>query len=203
MSYPCVNTSQFQVVDGDLTPQPYMQWKHVATNTAAAIQNSYVVNGGNQAADLFQLQVAWTNPYPIAMKVYGLLTRGGTIITSMPRNNVFIDTYYAVAQGVSPADPTPTTQIGRFGIGADMGAYTDTTPNTLPFSNIQTRQGERTRLIGDTITLNAGETYKVRIKLRFDGNTWETLNIKTGLSETELSINTGATRLDLYAYPSL
>ena len=199
MTYPCVDEDHFQVVDGDLTPQPYMQWRHVATNSAASVQNTYDVNGGNQAADLFQLQVAWTNPDPVSHNVYGLLTRGGSIVTNNPRNRVYIETYMGAASGVAPADPTASTLVGRMGNGADLGTLTF--PDRTIFTNFQTRQGQRTSVLGNTVVLAPGESYKLRIRLRFDAAFWETLAVAPSEAETELSINTGATRLDLFAYP--
>lgn len=199
MTYPCVDDEHFQVVDGELTPQTYMQWRHVATNAAAALQNTYDVNGGNQAADLLQLQVSWTNDAPIPLQVYGLLTRGGTIITNNPRNRVYLETYYGAASGVAPADPTASTLIGRVGNGTNLGTLTS--PDRTIFTNHQTRQAERTSILGNTVTLAVGESYKLRIRLRWDAEFWETLPVAPSEAEVELSVNTGATRLDLFAYP--
>lgn len=202
MTLPCLNNDHFEVdADGALRPKSYMQWRHVATNAAAAVQNTYDINGGNQAADLFQLQVSWVNSSPLAMEVYGLLTRGGSIITSAPRNRTYIETYWGAAQGAAPADPTASTLHGRFGVGADLGTNGGAT--AVVYANHQTRQAERTSVLGSTITLPAGHTYKLRIRLRYDGAFFETLPQVTSEAETELSINTGATRLDLFAYPSL
>jgi hypothetical protein len=58
-------------------------------------------------------------------------------------------------------------------------------------------------LAGSTVVLPAGHTYKLRARLRWDAEFWETLPVYLGSTESELSIITGATRLDLYAYPSL
>lgn len=200
MTYPCVDETHFQVDgDGALSPQPYMQWRHVATNSAASIFNVYDVDGGNQAADLLQLQVAWTNPDPLSMNVYGLLTRGGSIITNQPRNRVYLETYFGAANGVAPADPTASTLLNRFGSGGDFGTLTS--PDRTLMTNHQTRQGERTMLLGSTVVLAPGEQYKLRIRLRWDAEFWETFPVYLGDTESELSINTGATRIDLYSYP--
>lgn len=196
MTFPCIDEDHFQVIDGELTPQPYMQWRHVATNFAATVQNSYDINAGNQAADLFQLQVAWTNPDPLSMHVYGLLTRGGTTVTSNPRNRPYVETYFGAASGVAPADPTASTLFGRMGNGAEG------TPGAAAYLNLQTRQAERTSVIGSTVLLAPGEQYKLRVRLRFDAAFWETTTIPNE-AETEMSIITGATQLDLYAYPDL
>lgn len=201
MSYPCIDPDHFQVVDGDLSPRGFMQWRHVATNQANGIIQNFDINGGNQAVDLLELQVAWTNDAPLTMNVYGLLTRGGSVITTGPRNRVYLDTYYGAASGAAPADPVANTLFGRFGQGSNFGTLTS--PDRAPFSNLQTRQGERTLLLGSTVVLAPGQQYKLRVRLRWDGEFWETLPINPSEAETELSINTGATRLDLFAYPAL
>lgn len=200
MTFPCVDETHFEVdADGFLSPQPYMQWRHVATNQADSIQNTYDVDAGNQAADLLQLQVAWTNADPLSMNVYGLLTRGGSTVTNNPRNRVYIETYFGAASGVAPADPTASTLLNRFGNGADFGTLTS--PDRTLFTNHQTRQGERTMLVGNTVVLAPGEQYKLRVRLRWDAEFWETLPVAFGDTECELSIITGGTRLDLFSYP--
>lgn len=201
----CVSSDDFAVDgDGAVYPRSQGQWRHVATNQAASLQTSYVLNGGSQAADLLQLQVAWTNTDANTMKVYGLLTRGGSIVTTEPRNRLYIETYLGAASGVSPADPTASTLFGRFGQGSDLGTYVDDSTHVHAM-NIQTRLPERTVLFGDTVTLTTGQSYKLRVRLRADGAVWEpnTITFLPGTSESELSIVTGATRLDLFAYPVL
>lgn len=198
MTFPCIDPEHFEVVGDDLTPQEYMQWRHVATNTAPSIQNEYLVSGGNQAEDLLELQVSWTNPDPVGMNVYGLLTRGGSIVTNNPRNQVYLETYWGATQGVAPVDPVASTLVGRFGNGASLGLVGGT--ETI-FTNFQTRQGERTSVLGSTVVLATGESYKLRIRLRWDAQFWETLPVINSGAETELSVVTGESRLDLFAYP--
>ena len=176
-----------------------MQWRHVATNQAASVSASYDVNGGNQAADLFELQVAWTNPDPLSMSVYGLLTRGGSTVTTTARTRLYIETYYGEASGLAPADPTASTLHGRMGNGLDVGTVSGGANSN--YGVLQTRQAERTSLIGTTATVATGQSYKLRVRLRVDAGFWETLTIDGGESEAELSILTGITRLDLFAIP--
>lgn len=199
MTFPCIDEDHFQIIDGDLTPQPYMQWRHVVTTSAASILAYYDVNGGNQAQDLFELQAAWTNPDPLSMSVYGLLTRGGSTVTTTARTRLYIETYYGEASGTAPADPTASTLHGRMGNGLDLGTLSAGANSN--YGVMQTRQAERSSLIGTTATLTTGQTYKLRVRLRTDANFWETLVIDGGESESELSILTGATRLDLFAIP--
>lgn len=199
MSFPCVNDQHFLSPGGVLAPQPYIQWRHVATTSVASFQAQFDVNGGDQSADIVEFQVAWTNPGPLSQNVYGLLTRAGSTVTVQPRNRVYIVTSFGAANGVAPADPVASTEFSKFGLGANMGTLTS--PDRTVFTNAQTRQGERTSVVGSTVVLAAGETYKLRIKLRWTGDFWETLPVYPSESETELSYISGASRLDLYSYP--
>jgi hypothetical protein len=202
MTFPCVDEEHFEVTDdGDLTPQWYMQWRHVATTSANGIQKTYNISGGDQSEDLVNFQVDWTNDTPIDVHAYVLLTRGGAIMTNNVRNVVYLETYYGQASGASPSDPTASTLFGRFGGGADLGTVTG--PNRTIFTNHQLRQGERTLLVGSTDVLEPGESIKLRVRLRWAAHFWETLPIATGATEAELSISTGASRLDVFAYPAL
>lgn len=203
MTFPCINEDHFEMVDGThLQPLPWMAWRHVATNEAPGIDESYDPNGGSgQAEDLYEVQVAWTNPDPVSANVYALVTRGGSRVACSCRNIIYLEQYSGFALGVAPADPTASTLISKFGNGADMG---EDPGSGLPgFAPVETRAGERTALFGDTVVVDPGETYKARLRLRFSGANWETEAFYGGDAETELSISTGATRLDLFAYPVL
>jgi hypothetical protein len=199
MTYPCVDEDHFEVVDGALTPQPYMQWRHVATNEGQSVLAYYDVDGGSQAQDLYELQVSWTNPDPLSMNVYGLLTRGGSVVTTTARTRLYIETYFGAASGAAPADPTASTLHGRVGVGCDFGTLASNTRSN--YGVLQGRQAERTSLLGSTVVLAPTQQYKLRVRLRIDAAFWETLPIDGGDSESELSILTGETRLDLFAYP--
>lgn len=202
MTFPCINEDHFEMVDGThLQPLPWMAWRHVATIEAAGVDRTYDPNGGVQSEDLYTVGVAWTNPDPVSHNVYALLTRGGSRVACSCRNIIYIEQYAGTVVGVAPADPATSTLISRFGNGADMG---EDPGSGLPgFAPVETRAGERTALVGDTVVVDPGETYKVRVRLRTDGARWENEAFFGGDNETELSISTGATRLDLFAYPVL
>jgi len=204
MTYPCVDPDDFLVNgDGALSPQPYMQWRHVATNSAASIQKSYNTNGGNQAEDLLTFQVAWTNQNPISMLVYALLTRGGSDVQTGARTRAFIATYYGQASGAAPADPAASTLIGRTGSGVDGGTYTSGTTYAR-WATTEVRQAEHSQVIGPFTTLAPGDTLKTSVRLRWDADFWETLPyFVAGSAEAQLAVTTGASRLDLYAIPVL
>lgn len=199
MTYPCIDDGQFDMVDGThLTPKPYMAFRHVATNEAPGVDKIYNPAGGSgQAEDLYQVQVAWTNPDPVSHNVYALVTRGGSRVVATARNQVWIAQYSGTALGVAPADPVASTLISRLGTGLDGG----TQGGQAGWATFETRAGERAALLGDTVVVAPGQTYKARVRLRFDGAVWESLPWIGGSGESELSISTGATRLDLFAYP--
>lgn len=205
MSYPCIDPNHFAVNgDGALSPQPYTQWRHVATNSAGSIQKSYLTNAGNQAEDLVNFQVSWTNPGPLSMSVYALVTRGGSTVKTGARTRAYIEMYYGQANGVAPADPTASTLLGRTGSGIDGGHQVVSGTDYARWATTEVRQAEHSLLVGPFTTLVTGRTLKTRVRLRWDAAFWETLpyNI-AGSSEAELSVMTGATRLDLYAIPLL
>lgn len=201
MSYPCIDPDHFTVDgDGAIAPQPYTQWRHVATASANSFQASYNTNGGNQAADVVNFQVAYTNVDPLPMKVYAMLTRGGSTVKTGARTRAYIATYYGQANGVAPADPTPSTLFGRTGSGVDGG----TQSGYSRWATMEVRQAEHSALLGPFVTLTTGQTLKTRVRLRWDADFWENLPyLIAGAAEAELSVMTGASRLDIYAIPVL
>lgn len=204
MTYPCVDPDDFDVnAEGEMTPNPVLQWRHVATNELAGFSEVYDVDAGNQAEDLGELQVAWTNTDTRSMQVYGILTRGGTTVVTTARTRLYLETYYGQTSGAAPADPVASTLHGRMGNGTDFQLSRTPVDNTnANFGLLQTRQAERSSLLGTTVTLTTGQALKLRIRLRVDANFWETLPPEGGSdAETLLSVLTGATRLDLYAIP--
>lgn len=203
MTYPCVDPDHFDVnAEGEMSPNPVLQWRHVATNELGGFSEVYDVDAGNQAEDLGELQVAWTNADTVSMQVYGILTRGGSTVVSTARTRLYIETYFGQTSGVAPADPVASTLIGRMGNGVDFQRARNPIDNTnANFGLIQTRQAERSSLIGTTVTLATGEEMKIRVRLRVDAGFWETLPPDGGDAETLLSVLTGDTRLDLFAIP--
>lgn len=203
MSFPCIDPDHYDVdEDGGLFPQPYMQWRHVATNSANSVQKTYNPNGGNQAENLVEFQVAWTNTDPLSMSVYALLTRGGSTVKTGARTRAYIETYYGQTNGVAPADPTASTLVGRTGSGVDGGTAVVGATTYARWAITEVRQAEHSIILGPFTTLTTGQTLKTRVRLRWDAAFWETLGyLLSGSGEAELSVTTGASRLDLYAIP--
>lgn len=201
MTFPCVNVDQFDMVDDTyLQPRGWMQWRHVATAQTASVSRSYDPDGGSgQAEDLYTVPVAWTNLESTPMRVYGLVTRGGSKLSCSARNILYLEQYYGAVVGVAPADPATSTLISRFGTGGHIGL----TSSKVNFAVVETRAADRGALVGSTVTVAQGETYKLRLRLRMDGALWETVESYPNMSETEIVVVTGATRLDLFASPTL
>lgn len=201
MTFPCINEDEFEMVDGThLQPLPWMQWRHVATASQASQSLSLDPDAGSgQASDLFTLGVAYTNVDPIPMNVNALVTRGGSVLSCSARNILYLEQYYGAVVGVAPADPTASTLISRFGTGSHIGL----TSGQVNFAVAETRAGERAALVGATEVVDPGETYKVRLRLRMDGSLWETTGSYPNMNETEITVITGSTRLDLFATPAL
>lgn len=201
MTYPCVNEDQFNMDGGAISPKEFMQWRHVAVNTAASIDKQYPPNTAWTTPDpLHTIVASWTNTSPVNQKVYGLLTRGGSTVVLMARSRAFIEVKSGVVVGVAPADPAASLSISRFGIGFDRGLELFTYPR---YTVLEHRIGERTMLIGDTHTVAPGETLKIAAAVAYVAENWETVAIYNDNSQLEARITSGATQLDLYAYPSL
>lgn len=200
MTFPCIDEDHFEMVGGThLAPRPYMAFRHVATDEVAGVDRSYDPNGGNQAEDLYTVGVEWTNPDPLSANVYGLVTRGGSRVACSCRNRIVLEQWVGTALGVAPADPATSTLLSRMGNGGDLGDNNG--GGLIGFAPFETRAGERAALVGDTVVVAPGETYKIRVRIRVDGTFWETADYYQGDNETELSISSGATRLDLFASP--
>ncbi|MCD5419794.1 hypothetical protein LRS71_09530 [Rhodococcus pyridinivorans] len=202
MSHPCVNPDDFEMVDGThIRPREHLQWRHVATNYANGVIASYPVNDGqSRDLSLLTLQAQWTNPTPLPQHAYALLTRAGGRMAFQSQSAAYIQTSGAVTFGASPADPSSMSVLSRFGIGVARGA---TAQNQAYYGVMETRMGERSMLLGDTVLLPPEHTVKFRIELRFVTFFWEHREIHNGLSETEAEIDTGESQIDIFAYPAI
>lgn len=201
MSFPCINATHFQMVGGtDLQPQDYMQWRHVATNTLLSNTYTYTPVGSNPSANLADLQVQWTNSSPITQVVYGMITRGASKVITQARGVAGVQTSWGQTQGASPADPTVFSLLGLFGNGGDSG----TVGSNALFMITESRMAEHTYPVGPAILLPATQTVKLRIRLAWNAIAWESTGVDGGnTNETEASLVTGDTRLDLFSIPSL
>lgn len=202
MTFPCINEDEFEMVDGThVTPLEHMQWRHVAVGLANDVTQTLVAADGVAKNILIHtVQAEWTNTSPVTQNVYGLITRGGSRVVLMARSRAYIQINSGQVVGVAPADPATSTVLSKFGCGAYRGLELFTNPR---FMVVEHRIGERTGLIGDTNAVDPGETVKVRAEVRFISDNWESVAIFGGTGENEAGFTSGATQIDLYAYPVL
>lgn len=202
MTFPCINEDEFEMVDGThVRPLEHMQWRHVAVGLANDVTQTLVAADG-VAKDILihTVQAEWTNTSPVTQNVYGLITRGGSRVVLMARSRAYIQINSGQVVGVAPADPATGTLLSKFGCGAYRGLENFSNPR---FMVVEHRIGERTGLIGDTNAVDPGETVKVRAEVRFISDNWESVAIFGGTGENEAGFTSGATQIDLYAYPVL
>lgn len=204
MTYPCVNEDHFEVrPDGVLTPQPWMQWRHLTGTEAASKHNTYGVTGGSNKNDLLHdLQVDWVNNTPIDQWVYGLVTRGGARVSLQARSRGYLQVESGYKQAV--ADAGALVVCSRFGVGADMGRGGTLAIGTT-FGVIEERMNSVTFPLAPERAgwhrLPPGASYTGRAVVRFISEFWENTTIDGGASGSESSYESGATRLDLFAVP--
>ncbi|UBF41636.1 hypothetical protein SEA_CAIB_33 [Gordonia phage CaiB] len=204
MTYPCVNPDQIDATDGVLSPQPWMQYRQVATAEAASKAGTYPVAGGGAKNDLLQtLGASWTNNSPLAQLVYGLVTRGGAVMTLQARSRG----YLAASHGIEITTGTPAVaEVSRFGVGLDVGSG-GTFGNETAYGIAEYRQNSHTMPLLPQQTgwlrVDPGQTVTARVELRFVSDFWESRAITNGEQGSESSYITGDTRLDLFALPVL
>ena len=205
MTSPCVDPKHLAVVDGALTPQPWMQLRQIATASTPTRAGTYSPSGGGTKNDLLQtLQLAWTNDSPLPQKVYGLVTRGESRMVITARSRAVLSTSHGFALGAAaPA----LVEESQFGVGINRGQSSALFSNAAAFAVVENRQGARTTLLRPTLVgdmvVPSGGVVTARFALSFKSLFWESSAIEGGDAGTECSYITGETRLDLFAYPSL
>ena len=202
MTDPCVDSDHFDILDGVIAPQPWMQWRQVATVAAASKAGSYAVSGGGNKNDvLHSLSVAWTNNSPLPQWVYGLVTRGGSRVTLQARSRGYLQLFHGLGLGLSaPA----LVEVSRMGTGADIG-----TGGLLgiggSFCIVEHRQNSVTMpLLPETVgwlRVEPAQSVTGRCELRFKSDNWESSSISGGSSGAESSYVSGDSRIDLFAVP--
>lgn len=198
MSYPCVDTTKFDVVDGAVGPKDHLQWRHVAR--AGADTALYFFPGGSVPPPgilIAGAMVQWTNSTPLSQIVYCVATRGSTRVTSTAPETNLLETLTGVTSGAAPADPVPTS-ASLMGCKIDMGADPANPPKPL-YGVFEVRDGQRTNLLGPNVTLAPGHTMKANLHLyAYNSGT----DVDPFWGDIERNIITGAIVLDLFAYPN-
>jgi hypothetical protein len=201
MTFPCVDVNHFDPNGGAPTPQEWLQLRHVSTAFAAGVDNADVPLSGSLPNILIHtLQASWLNNTPIPQQCYGLITRGGSEYSLQAPLAWTMNQSHGTVVGVAPADPA-LTLVSKFGGWIDAGIFI---PSGLPvYMVMEDRIGPRTALIGGTVTVNPGETYKAKAEVRMVATVWSNTGPDGGTSENERRFMSGDTRIDLFSYPIL
>ncbi|MFJ1459727.1 hypothetical protein [Nocardia sp. N2S4-5] len=196
MTEPCINPAAFDTTDGVVSPHPWMQWRHVETGSATGT----VVDPLTDTAEVLShtLQVAWTNDTTISQHAYGLCTRGASQVITTANKRFVVEQRRGWASGTAPADPPVTMQTGRHGGGIDLGLVS---AGVAVFGVWEHRQGEATTPIGPDVVLAPGQMLKVRVAVYVVRDSWSPSPNAAYANEVENHIETGDTRLDIFAYP--
>lgn len=203
MTEPCINGDHFLLENGtDLTPQDYMQIRRVATATTSSVVTTYIPNDGIAKNDpLIEVDVTWTNTSPVAQAAYAVMTRGGSSVALTARSRAYIQTEGGTAVGSPPGVPVMPV-VSRFGNGSDKGMVA----SDFEFMIVETRIPDRSILVGDTLTVPPGQSFRARVELVFVSDFWENADVWLGSilgDELEARVVSGDLMVDVFAYPSL
>lgn len=219
MTFPCVDPTHFQVDGtGAIAPQPWMQYRQVASDSVDSKSGSYspTVAGDIIAAfqpntknDLLQdLTVAWKNDSPMDQWVYGMITADGSRVTLQARSRGGLTMISGYQEGTPKAGNTVSTMTACavLGCGCDMGAGGILASGTA-YCIMEVRQNITTFPLAPERAgwhkLAPGATFTGQVQRYFTSDYWETSDIEGGNLDTDSSYLAGAIRLDLFALPVL
>lgn len=201
-----MSNDHFAIVDEAISPQPWMQYRQVATNSAPSVSKSYAVTGGGNKNDpVHTIDAKWTNNTPVTQWVYGMVTRGGALVALQARSRGFLVQTHGVDVGTSVPSSYDMIEASRFGIGGDYGVAGILGIGT-GFAVSEIRQHSQTipfmpHQVG-WWSVDPGETFYARVELRFATLFWENTSIDGNDTGSESRFISGETRLDLFATPA-
>lgn len=201
----CVDPNHFGITaDGAIYPQPWTQWRQVATHTEPTVVKNYSVSDGGAKNDvLHTITLAWTNDSPLPQYVYGMVTREGSRVTLQARSRAYLLQRHALVIGPSPT--LTLVDVSQMGVGADAGSggFLDTGTDLCVAEH---RQHSHTMPLMPHIAgwqlLAPGAKITAKMELRFKSERWEDTTPST-TDGTASGIRSGATRMDLFAVPVL
>lgn len=200
-------TDHFDITDGTLSPQPWMQLRRVVTNTTPSVFRTYAGTGGQNKDEVYQtLTVSWTNNTPIDQFVYGLVHQGGSAVALQARSRGYLRTSHSLSVMKSPraAAPSPYTEVSRFGGGSDIGVGGLLGIGT-DFAMHEVRSHSSTVYLMPNITgwtaVAPGMTVTGSVEVRFVSEKWESTTITNGKENTNATIMAGELSVDLWAVP--
>lgn len=201
----CVDPLHFGITaDGAIYPQPWTQWRQVATKTLPTVVKDFAVSdGGNKNQLIHAITVEWTNDSPLTQQVYGMVTREGARVTLQARSRAYLLQRHAWAVGASPT--LVLTDVSWMGVGADAGkgGVLDTGTDLCVAEH---RSNAHTMPLMPHVagwqSLAPGAKITAKMELRFKSERWEDTTPST-TDGTTSGFRSGATRVDLFAVPVL
>lgn len=199
----CADPDHFYMVGGDLTLQPWMQHRQVATASYEASLYNYSTKPGrafateddlNKNETVSRVVCQWVNLSPINHWVYGVITRGGIRVTLTARTRGYLQLNSGMAVGHAlPA----LTESSRVGIGGDQSAGV--------YCVAEIRQNSRSMPLAPEITgwtlVQPGQEVTAEAEVKFISEFWENTAINGGTVETMSGFSGGELKLDLFAVP--
>jgi hypothetical protein len=206
----CVDPDHFMVTErGEISPQPWMQWRNVGTVSALTKTAKYsVTGGGNKNALIHSLTLSYVNDTPLPQWVYGLITRGGSRVSLQARSRGGLSVWSGYKQTIPPAaaDAGVLKEASVMGCGADLGR-SGTLGTGTTFGVIESRQASVTFPLAPERVgwhkLPVGARLTAKVEVRFITGFWENTTIDGGSRGSESGYESGDTRLDLFAVPVL
>lgn len=200
-------TDHFDVTDGTLSPQPWMQLRRVADATTPAVARSYGATGGQNKNEVYQtLTVSWTNNSPVSQYVYGLVHQGGSAVALQARSRGYLRTSHGLGVTLAPraTPPSALVEVSRFGGGADIGVGGLLGIGT-DFAMHEVRSPSNSVPLMPNITgwtpVAPGETATAQVEVRFVSENWEATTVTNGKENTACTILAGELGIDLFAVP--
>lgn len=200
MTYP----NHFSVIDGHVSPQPWMQQRLLKTASADPVTRTYDPSDGIARNEVLQsMTLQWTNNSPVNQYVYGMVTRDGSRVTLQTRTRAYLMTRHGALIG---SGTVAMNEVGRFGGGADVGkggllalgasyAIHELRSNSSSMPFMPQYAGQ--------YLVEPGETITCKVDVSFKSDFWESSNIDGSDSGTESSVHAGEIRLDLYGLPTV
>jgi hypothetical protein len=200
----CVDPDHFGITaDGAIYPQPWTQWRPVATKTLPTVFKNYSVSDGGAKNEVLQtITLSWVNYSPLTQQVYGTITRGGAQVTLQARSRAYFLQRHAWALNDAAL---VLADVSQMGVGADAGAggFLDTGTDLCVAGH---HEHSLTNLFMPHVagwpTLVPGAKITAKFELRFKSERWEDTTPST-TDGTTSNIRSGATRMDLFALPVL
>ena len=198
MDNSCFDTNQFENVDG-LNPYPWLQYRHVASKFALSREQSFGPREGSKNIVVHEVDFTWRNDSPIQQYVYALMSRSPVTIVGTGRGDQYLQILGGQTVGAFPPKPGRTMSDTLYGGGFDAGAI----GSQAAFSVWEERYPGNTTLFGETMVINPGEMWRGWAEVHYVNENTDTAAINGGNGETEMRYSSGATQLDVYAYPKL